>query len=241
MTKVIFRLTAFLALVGLVACEPQKPEAGSHKNNSSRVTSPLPDYKTARKVFWQSVYTGSVNSLYCGESFDSDRRQGYNIEHVFPMSWVTNGLNCGKRKQCRQRSTVFNKIEADLHNLYPSRVDVNRERSSFRFGVVNGEKRRFGRCDFEVNYRTRVAEPTESARGEVARAMFYMAHQYQDQGLVIFDKQAKLLLKWHRQDPPSKQEVKRNNAIERIQGNRNPFVDDPKLLETLYKQGKLNH
>ncbi len=228
-------------LCGLVlslssACDTQPPN-GSQGHFADKRATPLTDYETARKIFWNRVYDGNVRSLYCAESFNSDRRRGYNVEHVFPMSWVTNGLNCGKRKQCRNRSALFNNIEADLHNLFPSRVDVNKERSSYRFGIVNGEKREFGSCDFEVDYRGRVAEPTEQVRGDVARAMFYMVHQYQQHGLKLFDKQSKLLIKWHESDPPSAEEQRRNDVIEGIQGNRNSFIDNPKLLTELYQKG----
>ncbi len=229
-------ITVAVALM-LAACEPQTVSDTLESLTKPKSFSPLPDYDTARKIFWRSLYSGSVKSLYCGESFSSQQRRGYNVEHVFPMSWATKGLQCGKRKQCRKRSSEFNHIEADLHNLYPARVDVNHERSSYRFGMVNGEKRNFGRCDFEVDYRARAAEPTEQVRGEVARAMFYMAHQYKAQGLKLFDKQAKLLLKWHQADPPSKEERRRNDVIEGIQGNRNPFIDQPELLERMYRDG----
>lgn len=210
----------------------------SHQSQSLvESKSSLADYQTARRLFWSKLYVGKVASLYCGDEFNSQRRRGYNVEHVFPMSWATNGLNCGNRKQCRQRSKDFNRIEGDLHNLFPARVNVNKERSSYRFGQVNGEKREFGRCDFEVDYRARAVEPTEAVRGDVARAMFYMAYHYKDKGLKLFDKQAKLLLKWHKADAPSKEERRRNNVIETLQGNRNPFIDQPKLLESLYGKG----
>ena len=43
-----------------------------------------------------------------------------------------------------------------------------------------------------------------------------------------------LLLKWHRQDPVSAKEMERNNGVEEVQGNRNPFVDYPCLVEYLW-------
>ena len=82
------------------------------------IGSPISDYGEARSALWQSLYQEGGNTLYCGERFNSQQRNGFNVEHVFPMSWVTKPLDCGTRNQCRNNSDVFNKIEADLHNLY---------------------------------------------------------------------------------------------------------------------------
>ena len=43
-----------------------------------------------------------------------------------------------------------------------------------------------------------------------------------------------ILLKWHRQDPVSQKEINRNAGVEAVQGNRNPFVDYPYLVEYLW-------
>ena len=43
-----------------------------------------------------------------------------------------------------------------------------------------------------------------------------------------------LLMKWHRQDPVSRKEIERNNAVQSVQGNRNPFIDYPYLAEFLW-------
>ena len=196
------------------------------------------DYEEARRIFWQSLYSGPGQTLYCAADFSRTDRQGINIEHVFPMSWVKNAMACGTRQQCRKRSPIFNQIEANLHNLYPSRSDVNQRRSSFRFGEVAGEARRFGsHCDFEVNDRLRVAEPAPQVRGNVARAMFYMAHRYREDGLRIFRKHGELLLKWHLADPPDDRERARNERIGHLQGDRNPFIDNPGQLAEWAEQG----
>lgn len=188
------------------------------------------DYERARWLFWNELYVGGGKTLYCGEPFSAKHRRGLNIEHVFPMGWVTKELGCGQRKQCRGNSKRFNRIEADLHNLYPSRVDVNDARGSYRFGLLPGERRIFGECDFEFDERRRIVEPRPASRGEIARAMFYMKEAY---GLTIFRKSGELLKQWHRQDMPSKHEKWRNDRIEQIQGTRNMFVDDPGLVDLI--------
>jgi endonuclease I len=51
--------------------------------------------------------------------------------------------------------------------------------------------------------------------------------------LPLDDATLELMKAWNREDPPSKQELERNAAIERIQGRRNAFIDKPELVENL--------
>lgn len=46
--------------------------------------------------------------------------------------------------------------------------------------------------------------------------------------------QLSTLIKWHRQDPVSQKEINRNEAIYKIQGNRNPYIDCPVLVEYIW-------
>ncbi len=41
------------------------------------------------------------------------------------------------------------------------------------------------------------------------------------------------LVEWNQIDPPSAVEINRNNYVETVQGNRNPFVDYPQLVERI--------
>ncbi len=212
----------------LIACEPI----------GENLASPIADYAEARQVFWSELYTGRTKTLYCDMEFFADERDGVNIEHVFPMSWVTKALDCGTRNQCRETSRRFNLIEGDLHNLYPSRSKTNSARASFRFDNVRGESRKFGKnCDFEVDYRARAVEPRPAVRGEIARAMFYMAWRYRNEGLTIFARSGKILQQWHNEDAPSDAERSRNDKIAYLQGNRNQFVDEPEKLNQLIEEG----
>lgn len=43
-----------------------------------------------------------------------------------------------------------------------------------------------------------------------------------------------LLLEWHRNDTVSQKELDRNNAVESLQHNRNPFIDFPELVEFIW-------
>ena len=186
-------------------------------------TMSIENYREAREIFWDELYPSGGETLYCGESFSDHNRNHINIEHVFPMSWVAWTLNCGERKRCRNNSDEFNRIEADLHNLFPAREDINEARRSHPFGNVSKEKRKYGSCDFEIDHHKRVVEPREEVRGDIARAMFYMANRYD---LEIRDKQYRILQEWDKQDPVTTEEKKRNKKIKSLQGNANPFIEN---------------
>ena len=188
-------------------------DSGSDKNpaNSSSVEGQrIVDYETARKVFWRELYHDGGRTLYCQQPFGSGYNRGLNIEHVFPASWIAYSLRCGKRNQCRMNSPEFNLIEADLHNLYPSRTDVNKARNNYQFTIIRGEQRAFGKCDFEFDERARMAEPSSAARGRIARATLYMSDEYD---LYLNHKHKSLLQALDKKYPPDQAERRRNNRI----------------------------
>ncbi len=187
-------------------------------------------YFDALPRFWDEVYAQGGETLYCGKQFGSKRGKGINIEHVFPMGWVTHHLDCGKRKQCRKRSDRFNQIEADMHNLYPARSTVNKARGAMAYGKANRSDFHFDDCNIKIDAHQRRVSPRPASRGNIARAMFYMHSTY---GLTLYPSQGKLLQKWHRKDPPDSEERRRNNAIHNIQGNRNLYIDQPERAANL--------
>lgn len=97
-------------------------------------------------------------------------------------------------------------------------------------------------------------EPRDEVKGDVARMLFYMAVRYEgdpvfDDGFDLVlandpdeDKSLKLpiygdiddLLRWHIEDPVSQWEIDRNEVIYSYQGNRNPFIEHPELVELIW-------
>ncbi|MOA17915.1 Extracellular ribonuclease precursor [compost metagenome] len=63
----------------------------------------------------------------------------------------------------------------------------------------------------------------------MARAIFYMHSEY---GLPIVG-QVQMFQQWNRLDPVDDEERARNDQIEFLQGNRNRFIDDPTLADSL--------
>lgn len=112
-------------------------------------------------------------------------------------------------------------MTSDLHNLVPAVGELNGDRSNYRFGMIEGEPRVYGRCDFEVNFKLRRAEPSPERQGDVARIYFYMRDAY---GLKISRQQTQLFEAWHRLDPVDQSELLRDQNIQSAQGNSNCYV-----------------
>ncbi len=201
-------------------------------------TLPVENYdEVVINTFWNELYSNGGWSLYCGYRFDpatalTDDRL-FVIEQVYPASWMLNHLKCGSRRQCRlDANSRFTQMEADMHNLYPAWQEVDVARRDTVFGMIEGEDWRYENCDFERHLG--VSEPRPIARGNIARSIFYMHSRY---GVPMEKAMLDELKRWNRADPPSKQEKVRNKLIEEIQGNRNPYIDNPALVEQI--SGKL--
>ena len=198
----------------------------------SKPQTQLNSYQKALRYFWRKLYSTGGKTLYSEQQFGPTKPEWINIEHVFPMGWVVKALKCRDRRDCRYTSDAFNFIESDLHNLFPSRRDLNMLRASKRFGVIKGEVRAIGSYNFKIDNKSRIIEPAPASQGEIARAMFHMSQAYR---LKIFSKQAQTLAYWNKVDQPSKEEKRRNDIVEGIQGTRNYFIDNPYEIERIVK------
>lgn len=160
---------------------------------------------------------------------------GMNIEHSFPKSWWGG-------------ATV--QAYKDLYNLMPCKKEINTTKSNYPMGiVVSGDKGNGWTKVGEGTDGKKYWEPAAPWKGDFARGYMYMATAYQDynwkgeQALQILQQGAyptlkewayKLYIQWAKADKPDAVEVKRNNDVYKIQGNRNPYVDFPNLMEYVW-------
>ena len=98
------------------------------------------------------------------------------------------------------------------------------------------------------NEKIEIFEPRDEDKGDVARIIFYMDVRYEgDSGELDLEMTENYqygnsprhavrstLLVWHNQDPVDDFERNRNNVIYDYQGNRNPFIDHPELVNHLW-------
>jgi hypothetical protein len=120
----------------------------------------------------------------------------------------------------------------DQHNLYPTNLqEANTPRSNLPMGEITGNtvfKYLLGSVGYGSNGQM-VYEPRESQKGNVARAIFYMAICYNGQAgknwQIPTNQSQDILKQWHYSDLPDNYEIARHEYIYSIQNNRNPFID----------------
>ena len=190
--------------------------------------------------------TVGANAGQCGNyTIEGDC---YNREHLIPQSYFGSG----------------GIMRNDIQHVYPTDGKVNAIHSDFAFGKVgvasstsqNGSKLGAAlNSGYSAGFTGTVFEPINEFKGDVARVYFYFATRYEDQMAtfystyttpdcrVMFDGTndkvfsntfLEILKVWHLQDPVSTKEIIRNNASFNHQANRNPFIDNPSYVTTIW-------
>lgn len=145
----------------------------------------------------------------------------WNREHVFPKSLGNPNLGTSGPG-------------ADAHHLRPCDTRTNSTRSNRKFTNGSGNAKRIGSFWY----------PGDEWKGDVARMMMYMYLRYGNQCLPsnvangsrnsVDNNMIDVLLAWNAEDPVSPLELQRNPVIENLQGNRNPFIDNPAFATKIW-------
>ncbi len=174
-----------------------------------------------------------------GDTCGSYRGEGdcFNREHLFPQSAFS------KRSPMR----------TDYFHVYPTDGKVNNMRGSYPFGEVadtewtseNGSKVGKNRS---LGYSGFFFEPIDEFKGDIARALLYFAIRYESRirsfrhtmldgsSDQVYKKNfLDILLRWHKLDPVSAFERRRNDNGEEFQGNRNPLIDYPEYVSKIWQ------
>ncbi len=145
------------------------------------------------------------------------------VEHIMPAWEFGHQMKCwqeGGRKLCGKDKN-FRVMEGDLHNLFPSVGEVNGDRGNFQFTDMGAKPSKYGKCQMVVDFKLKLAQPPQEARGLIARSYLYMAETY---GIRLSQQQRRIYEAWDRQHPVTKWECRRNELIEAKQGNDNPYI-----------------
>lgn len=196
------------------------------------------NYSRARKHLLQEMHIKSddrgyyVKDVYCHKMFRKrispstmPSANEINIEHTWPKS----------RFGSRKGSSKYSDQKSDMHHLFPTDSRTNSIRANHYFTQFpNNESGLDGCATSKLGYVASEGftafEPPEEHKGNVARALFYFAVKYD---MRISAHEEFILRQWNLIDPVDQEEIDRNTAIEQIQGNRNPFVDDSDLAHLI--------
>lgn len=179
---------------------------------------------------WVGKSGGRVDGASCGFQTAAmpDRAKRIEWEHVMPISAAGQHRQCwrnGGRENCQKTDPVFNRMEADMHNLVPAIGSVNGMRSNIGFGMVVGRVAPLGACTTKLGLDVRAVEPRDEVKGQAARITFYMADRY---NIRLSEQQQKVLMAWDRMHPVSDWERERDRRIAYAMGHSNPFVTGDK-------------
>ncbi|WP_339413044.1 endonuclease I family protein [Pseudomonas sp. EA_35y_Pfl2_R5] len=187
----------------------------------------LSDPKAAVQLFWSQLYGQGGSTLYCGKDFTEESGQ-LKASAIYSTRQLKSALRCVTDRQCGIMNPRYVYMTSDLHNLYPAMTRVELVRRNAQFGELDDSvPSKFDDIGCHMKTSFQLVEPRDEAKGNVARAIFYMHVEYD---LPIVG-QVQVYKKWHQMDPPDAEEKARNDKIASLQGTRNRFIDNPELVE----------
>ena len=148
---------------------------------------------------------------------------------------------------------------SDLFNLRSCRRSVNASRGNRIYDQAapgSPAPANCPECLYDSNgSQGEIWTPRPSEKGDLARAMFYMAVRYDGRDLATVDLELDdvtnvniglfgnldTLLAWHQADPVSEVERRRNHLIySQFQHNRNPFIDHPEMVAQVFESAPVS-
>jgi len=156
----------------------------------------------------------------------------WNREHTYPRS--RGGFDDIEADEIVDGIDIFFQTEADslrhansdAHGIRAVDGPENSSRGNQDYGEYSGPDGNLG-----------------SWKGDVARGIFFLTIRYNGLEVVNGDPDNSTvgmlgdldtLLEWHRNDPPDDFEKNRNNVVYTWQFNRNPFIDQPLMVEFIF-------
>lgn len=150
---------------------------------------------------------------------------GYSREHTYAHSWMPTFPANGNPNELEY---------VDYHNLYPTNLSkANTPRSNLPFGEIVGDVvyNYLEGSVGELSDGSLVYEPRDEQKGNLSRAIFYMATCYNgsngtgDDWSIPSNQNQEVLKNWHFNDLPDNYEIARHELVYDAQNNRNPFID----------------
>ena len=184
--------------------------------------------------------SGNIIWFYTGTSVGFDgfgsTNGSTNREHVWPKD---GGKAFSEESECG----------SDAHHLRPTEAQLNSTRGSLSFDEVSPTTANIVKQNGSTSYANLCYKsggffyPGKGYRGATARILMYVQTRWGDRFNLRFVDSAgncktigkiSTLMKWHLTEPVTDEEIRRNEAVYKLQGNRNPFIDHPELASKIY-------
>ena len=170
---------------------------------------------------------GKVTLIYTSYQATMSQWNGWNREHVWPQSLGGGNTSGGG---------------ADLHHIRPSDAGVNTSRGNKKYGYSNNGTAKYGSNPavgvLGGHYNSTYYEPLDNVKGDVARIILYVwvrwGTSWGAESVTEVFQSVDVLLEWCKLDPVDTWEMGRNEVIQKIQGNRNVFIDYPEYAWLLF-------
>ncbi|MBI3509369.1 MAG: endonuclease [Bacteroidetes bacterium] len=194
--------------------------------------------------YYSNYGSRMVSSFWARDTSNGDKAvtcvySGENYVYTEPFVWTTFSR---EHTYCHSWMPTYPSttgIEySDYFNLFPvDQNNCNAVRSNYPLGVVANVTSTFMGAKYGTNASGQmVYEPRDAQKGDAARALFYMATCYntttQNWGFpnpisasIMYGEDQNLLKNWNYLDPPDAREIAKNDYVDSLQGNRNPFID----------------
>ena len=185
-------------------------------------------YSQARILMWSSfdrinenvecVYTGKKTYVSDEPNFSELDQYGWNTEHTWPQAYGAS--NDPER--------------SDLFHIFITDKNANSKRDNFPFGFVkSGITWQEGGSKLGSDDKgTKVFEPRDVHKCNVARALFYFATKYGNKSNFLTSQET-AMREFMKIDPPDDRELAKNDSIFKYQENRNPYIDHPEFVSRI--------
>ena len=155
---------------------------------------------------------------------------------------------------------------SDMHHIRPSEASLNSTRGNNKYGVATNGSEAYSKTTSGAKSKLggyvsgSTFEPLDNVKGDVARIVMYVYTHYNTYSNVGGTTNGKggsfgtlkftnvmsasnesaaisLLLEWNKKDPVDEIETYRNEEVFKLQGNRNPFIDNESYADAIWGNG----
>ncbi|MBE5935860.1 MAG: hypothetical protein E7262_08750 [Lachnospiraceae bacterium] len=200
----------------------EMPEGAFRLFYANNYGTSLGDY--SGKVNREHVWPQSLSGGLFGTS-----GAGADGHHIRPCNQSLNGFRSNKRygdleERDIEYTAFISSKDAKNYNVLHDYYTEEYIRNSYK-GEITG----YSSDD--------VFEPTDEYKGDIARIIAYMALHYESLEDIVDNVMVdgyETIIEWNELDPVDSYETNRNNVIADFQGNRNPFIDAPELVNVVF-------